>query len=525
MKIDRDLLAIQEVRDACQQAKAAQLKFKTFTQKQVDRVVAAMYEAGFAAAESLARLAVNETGFGRYEDKVVKNQFATRNVFEYIRPLKTVGRIGQEGGGTISKIAEPMGVVAGIIPSTNPTSTTLFKALIAVKSRNSIVFSPHPNAIGCVSQAAQVMKIAAEKAGAPTGLIQCLSYGLMPATTELMQHPDVAVILATGGAGLVKAAYSAGKPAFGVGPGNVPAFIERTADVSKAVADIVLSKTFDNGTVCASEQSVVVEAPLEARVVQEFQQRGAYFLAPAESEKLAQVLVTPKLTVNPALVGQSATVLAKAAGITVPEHTSLLMSRESSVGSESPLTVEKLSPVLAFFVEPDWHAGCERCIQLLQFGGLGHTLVIHSKNEEIINEFALKKPAFRILVNTPSTHGAIGLTTNLAPSLTLGCGTFGGNITADNVTPMHLMNIKRLAYESRPAANLPGASVPEKSEFPYQKALEPWNTRKFTILEEQKIMPDAAATAAAPDLAKTGLNEIDVEKIVQSVVEGMQKQG
>lgn len=568
MNFDFDLQAIQEVRDACRTAKVAQSVFKELTQEQVDQVVTAVYEAGYQAAEQLAQMAVDETGFGRLADKIAKNQFATKRIYEYIRPLKTVGIIEKDSTKKVAKIAEPMGVVAGIIPSTNPTSTTLFKALIAIKSRNAIVFSPHPNAMNCIVATTNIIREAAEKAGAPPGLVQCLSHGVMAATTELMQHKDVAVILATGGSGLVKAAYSAGKPAYGVGPGNVPAFIERTANVPKAVKDIIISKTFDNGTICASEQAVVVDTPVKEAVLEEFKKAGAYFLSPEESIDLAKVLVTPRLTVNPKLVGQPAFRIAAEAGISVPENTSVLISRQTGVGEDFPLTIEKLSPVLALFIEDGWEAGCERCIELLNFGGLGHTLVIHSQDENVILEFGLKKPAFRILVNAPGTQGAIGMTTDLEPSLTLGCGTFGGNITADNVTPMHLLNIKRLAYEVRPINPMPTEAFtesiaeetlqiplvepepeiktepeaeikpepetkvitkPESKEpqknFPYQKVLEPWKSRKQETPAEPKPKP-TPTPPLQPKKVKAPqpkVNDFDIEQIVKDVLKELEK--
>ncbi|MBN1350127.1 acetaldehyde dehydrogenase (acetylating) [candidate division KSB1 bacterium] len=521
--MDKDLAAVQEVRDLCKKANSAQIKFKEFSQEQVDRIVYAMTEAGFAAATRLAEMAIAETGFGKLKDKIEKNQFATRNIHKFIAPLKTVGIIENDSHRKIKKIAEPMGVIAGIIPSTNPTSTALFKSLIAVKSRNSIIFSPHPKAIGCIQESVNIMRKAAEAAGAPPDLINCLTLPAMEGTRELMQHHDIAVILATGGAGLVKAAYSAGKPAYGVGPGNVPAFIERTANVKKAVADIVISKTFDNGTVCASEQSVIVDQPVEHKVIQAFKQHRAYFMSDAESDMTARALVSPHLEVNPKLVGQPASVIAQAAGFSVPPETSILIARQRGVGNAFPLTIEKLSPVLTFFVENGWEAGCERCIEVLNFGGLGHTLVIHSTDESIIEQFGLKKPAFRILVNTPGTHGAIGLTTNLEPSLTLGCGTYGGNITADNVTPMHLLNIKRVAYEVNPVTQQPGqlsetAKTDTARTFPYQSALASFSSRKIdSPAAEASINTKQPLNSNNHGLTfgNSGMGADEVEKIVR----------
>ena len=526
--MDKDLLVIQEVRDLCRIAKSAQSKLKEFTQEQIDKIVSAMAEAGYAAREKLAKMAVDETGFGKFEDKIAKNEFATRNVYEFIKNLRTVGVIETDSQKKVQKIAEPMGVVAGIIPSTNPTSTTLFKALIAVKSRNAIVFSPHPKAIGCILETVKIMREAAEGNGVPNGLLGCTTIPTLEGTQELMRHPDVAVILATGGAGLVKAAYSAGKPAYGVGPGNVPAFIERTADVKKAVADIVLSKTFDNGTVCASEQSVIVDKPIEQQVIEEFTAHGAYFMNESEIQMTARTLVGPKLDVNPDLEGQPAARIAKTAGFEVPPDTSILIARQKGVGEAYPLTIEKLSPVLTFFVEDGWEAGCERCIEVLNFGGLGHTLVIHSHDQKIIDEFGLKKPAFRILVNTPGTHGAVGLTTTLEPSLTLGCGTYGGNITADNVTPLHLLNIKRVAYETKPVSQAIGTSQSISAEtttkstphFPYQAALAPVASRKV-VTEKDAIASNKQSTDTISDNIQFGSSNLSAAEIDRIVREFM----
>jgi acetaldehyde dehydrogenase (acetylating) len=333
----------------------------------------------------------------------------------------------------------------GIIPSTNPTSTVIYKCLISLKARNGIVISPHPSAAKCIYAAAQVMQKAAVSAGAPEGIIGCISKTTICATNELMKHSDVSLILATGGAAMVKSAYSSGKPAYGVGQGNVPAFIERSADIKKAVKCIIESKTFDNGTICASEQSIVVEECIKDQVMAELKTQGGYFMTPEETKRIAATLFTAK-GMNAAMVGKSAEYLAEKVGLSVPEGTKVLIGEQAGVGKEYPLSREKLTSVLGFYAEPDWHAACNRCIELLEFEGTGHSLSIHSQNDEIIREFALKKPVFRILVNTPSALGGIGYSTGLAPALTLGCGTWGGSSTSDNVTPIHLINIKRLAY-------------------------------------------------------------------------------
>jgi len=323
--------------------------------------------------------------------------------------------------------------------------------LIALKARCAIVVSPHPAAVRCITRAVEVMANAAYRAGAPPGTIGWMTTVTLEGTQELMRHRDVAVILATGGMGLVRAAYSSGKPAYGVGPGNAPCYIERSADLKKAASDIMIGKTFDNGVLCSSPNSVVVDEAVAEEVRREFQGLGAHFLNQAEMDALAKGLVTPQRLPNPALVGKPATYIAKQVGITIPEGTRALIAPLGGVGRDYPLSIEKLCPVLSLYVVKDWREGCERCIQILRYGGMGHTMSIHSKNEDVILQFGLKKPAFRICVNTPTTHGSIGLTTGLDPAMTLGCGGWGGNITSDNISPRHLLNVKRLAYEVRPA--------------------------------------------------------------------------
>ncbi len=449
MELDKDLQSIQEVRNLTRAAKEAQAEFKHFNQEQVDKVVKAMADAGVRESERLAKLAHEETGFGKWQDKKIKNEFGSRWVYESIKDLKTVGVISVEENGKLVKIAEPMGVVAALIPSTNPTSTAFYKALISVKARNAIIASPHPKALKCTTEAMQVMAEAAEKAGAPKGLIQCMSLPTMDGTKELMHNENVSVILATGGMPMVRAAYSAGKPAYGVGPGNVPAFIERTADYKKAVADIIAGTTFDNGTLCSSEQAMIVDRPLREKVIEEAKRLKAYFVTPEEKRKL-ETKVTKNGKINADIVGKSAAWIADYAGFSVPPDTSVLIAECNSVGKEEPLSIEKLSPMLAFYTVDGWLEGCHRSIELLQLGGMGHTMVIHSNDKEIIMKFALEKPAFRIVVNTLSSLGAVGYTTPLMPSMTLGPGTIGGSIISENVTAKHLLNIKTLAFETNP---------------------------------------------------------------------------
>jgi acetaldehyde dehydrogenase (acetylating) len=444
---DRDLASIGEARALARRAKQACAELAEFSQEKIDAIVAAVAAAATSQAEVLARLAVDETGFGVYEDKVQKNLFASQKVYNFIAPMKTVGVIARHEDRRVVEIAEPFGVVAAIVPSTNPTSTTIYKILISLKARCSLVISPHPSAVKCITRTAEVLDEAARRAGAPAGTINWMTTVSLEGTQELMKQRDVAVILATGGMGLVRAAYSAGKPAYGVGPGNAPAYIERTADTRKAVRDIITGKTFDNGVLCSSENSVVVDAPIAEQVKREFQAQGGYFLSRAEIDKVTRVLITPQRLPNPALVGRSARVIADACGVTVPEDTKVLLAELDGVGRDYPLSIEKLCPVLSFYVVRDWREGCERCKQILRYGGMGHTMSVHSQNDQVILEFGLKKPAFRIVVNSPTTFGSIGLSTGLDPAMTLGCGGYGGNITSDNISPRHLLNIKRLAYE------------------------------------------------------------------------------
>ncbi len=449
MELDKDIRSTQEVRNLVAKAKIAQLEFKHFNQFQVDKIVKAMADAGFAESERLAKMANQETGFGKWEDKVIKNQFGSKDVYNSIKDLKTVGVIQIKKSGKIVNIAEPMGVVAALIPSTNPTSTAFFKALISLKTRNAIVASPHPKAVMCTSEALKVMSDAAISAGAPKDLIQCMTTPTLEGTEALMKHKDVAVILATGSTPMVKAAYSAGTPAFGVGSGNVPAFIERSANYEKAVLDIISGTTFDNGTLCSSEQSMIVDRPLVERVRKFTEANGGYFIKNEQKEKLEKAVLKDG-RINPEIVGKSAPHIAKYAGFSVPDTIKVLIAECTKVGKDEPLSIEKLSPILAFYEVDGWLDGCHKCIDLLNFGGIGHTMVIHSNDQEIIMKFALEKPAFRIIVNSPASLGAVGYTTALDPSMTLGVGTWGGSIISENVTAKHLMNIKTLAFEINP---------------------------------------------------------------------------
>jgi acetaldehyde dehydrogenase (acetylating) len=448
---DRDLTSIAEARTLARRAKQAQAQIAELSQERIDAIVDAMAAAVAPQCEALARLAVEETGYGVIADKVQKNEFAAHRVYQFIRPMKTVGVLQRLEDRKVIEIAEPFGVVAAIVPSTNPTSTAIYKILIALKARCAIVISPHPSAVRCITRVAEIMSAAARNAGTPDGSINWMTSVTLEGTQELMKSRDVAVILATGGMGLVRAAYSSGKPAYGVGPGNAPCYIEGSADTTKAVSDIIIGKTFDNGLLCSSPNSVVVDAAIADEVTREFVKQGAYFLKGPEIDAVAKVLVSPQRLPNPQLVGKPATLIAEKAGVSVPAGTRVLIAELKGVGRDFPLSIEKLCPVLSLYIVQDWHDGCERCKEILRYGGMGHTMSIHSRNDQIILEFGLKKPAYRIVVNTPTTHGSIGLTTGLDPAMTLGCGGWGGNITSDNISPKHLLNVKRLAYETTPA--------------------------------------------------------------------------
>ena len=448
---DRDLISIQEARYAVERAHEAQKKFAAFSQQQVDAVVEACANAATEAGESLARLAVEETGYGNVPDKITKNRLASIDVPRAIRNMRTVGIIREDREKGIIEIAAPVGVVAAVIPSTNPTSTAIYKTLISLKAQNAIVLSPHPTAMRCICESAAVLRQAALKMGAPEGLITCLEHPTMQGTQELMKNRLTGVILATGGTGLVRAAYSSGRPAYGVGPGNVPALIERTANVRKAVADIFAGKTFDYGTICSSEQAIVTEEAIREQVLEECRKQDAYFLSAHEIATLGSLVFLGGAHVpNTQVVGRSATTIAEMAGIKVPPSTRVLIAELDGIGRDVPLSAEKLSPILAFYSAPNLSAAIEICVRLLEHGGAGHTASIHSQSEAAVKQYGLAVPAFRIAVNTSSVHGSIGYSTNLFPAMTLGCGSPGGNITSDNIGPQHLMNIKRVAWESRP---------------------------------------------------------------------------
>lgn len=460
MELDQDLLARQEARQLARQAEQAQRQLGSMPQQALDRITQAVAEEFYRQAGALAEMAVEETGFGNVPDKTEKNRFASRQVLEAIRPMQVVGLLKKEDA--LWQIGVPVGVIGAIVPSTNPTSTVCYKALIALKSGNAIIFSPHPKALRCTLRAAELVARAAEAAGAPAGAIGCLSMGAMAGCQELMVCPQVRLLLATGGPAMVKAAYSSGKPAIGVGAGNGPAYIHPSADIPRAVADIIRSKTFDNGTVCASEQSVIVEKATEQAVRQEFSRQGGYFMTTEQAGALAKLLFRPGGGLNPEIVGKSAAFLAQRAGFSVPEDTKVLIARELEAGPTRPYSMEKLCPVLAFFVMESEEAVLNKAVEVLTHEGSGHTFALHANSPETVEKFALRIPVSRFLVNTPAALGGIGATTALFPALTLGCGAVGGSSSSNNISPMDLVNIRRVAW---------GQAAPQKNTEPSTEAL------------------------------------------------------
>ena len=479
---DKDLISQQEARDAVESAYRAFQTVARFDQAKINRICEAMANAGLRDAARLGQLAHEETGFGKADDKREKNRFAAQDVWNYFRRLKTVGVVKETE--SVVEIASPRGVVAAIIPSTNPTSTAIFKIIIAIKSRNTIVLSPHPSAARCIAETTRILREVAVREGLPAEAIHCLSTATIEGTESLMKHKQTAVILATGGIGLVRAAYSSGKPAFGVGPGNVPSFIERTANVEKAVGDILTGTCFDNGTICASEQAVVVDAPLVSQVREQFKLQGGHFLNQTEADAVAKILLTSQRTLNAGIVGKSAEYIANLAGISVPSGTRCLLAACGGVGRDFPWSIEKLSPTLAYFVVDGIEEGANRCYEILKFGGMGHTAGMHTQNREAAIRYGEQMPASRVVINSPTTHGSIGFSTDLSPSMTLGCGSWGGNVTSDNVSPIHLMDIKRVAFETKPVkakASSSGFQVSSQNASSPQPAIP----QKQTVKREE----------------------------------------
>ena len=449
MELDNDLKARQEARDLAALAETAQRSLAQMPQEKLDTIVEAISKAFCAAAVELAELAVRETGFGNVEDKITKNQFASRTVWEHIKDMKTVGVLKGGPGEKLWEIGVPVGVIAAIVPSTNPTSTVCYKAMIALKAGCSIVFSPHPKALECTLRAAKIVAAAAEKAGAPAGSVNCLTIPSLDGCKELMTAKPTRLILATGGPAMVKAAYSSGKPAIGVGAGTGPVYIHHSADMEQALACVLRSKTFDYGTVCASEQSIVVEASQEENLRYCAAKLGYYFMDTQQAGQLAKLLFKPNGTLNPQIVGKPALQLAEMAGFSVPNTTKILVAREQEAGPTRPYSMEKLCPVLALFVMEDEDAVLKKAVEVLTFEGSGHTFAMHATDDAVVRKFALQIPVSRFLVNTPAALGGIGATTPLFPALTLGCGAVGGSSSSNNISPLDLINIRRVAFDSK----------------------------------------------------------------------------
>lgn len=490
--LDHDLASMQEARELAIAAHRAQKLFAAFDQASVDRVCEAMAEEAYRQAGRLGLMAHEETGYGIPEHKRLKNEFASRGVWERVKHEPTVGVIERDESRGLIKIGWPMGVVAALSPSTNPTSTVIYKTIISAKARNGIVHAPHPSAVACCGEAVRVMAEAGMAAGMPEGLVSSMTKVTLEGTGELMKHREVAVILATGGTPMVRAAHSAGKPAYGVGPGNVPCYVDRSADIQRAASYIVSSKAFDNSVICATEQAVVADRPIAARLAAEMEALGAHFVDEEQARALALVLFDERGGFNARSVGQTPQKLALMAGISVPDDARILMARLDGVGPGVPLSREKLTTVLGWYEVDGWEEGCRRSLELLAFGGEGHTQIIHASDSDVIMRFGLEKPAFRVLVNTMGTLGAIGLTTGLAPAFTLAPGGIGGAITGDNITVRHLLNVKHLAGEicaPPPAAMAPGVRA---------------TTASAGGLPESPAEPRASASVALPEVVDSG---------------------
>jgi acetaldehyde dehydrogenase (acetylating) len=484
-EFDSDLQSIQEARSLAVAAREAQVKFLRASQADVDRICAAMAEAAHTNAERLGRLAVEETGYGVPEHKTLKNVLCSKILWDSIKEIPTVGVIRRDTQKKVYDIAWPVGLVAALTPSTNPTSTVMFKTLIAVKARNAIVVAPHPAAAKCCVETSRVMAEAGVQAGMPKGLVACMSRISLPGTQELMRHKYTALILATGGSEMVRAAHSVGKPAYGVGPGNVPVYVDRSADLRRAARYIVASKAFDHSVICATEQAVVADRPIARQLEELMQAEGAHFIDEAQARALAGMLFPSGPLINPKAVGKNPQQLAQMCGISVPARARILVARLTAVGRAEPLSGEKLTTVLGWYEAEGWEAGCERCIELINYGGRGHSLVIHAQDENVIMQFGLEKPVFRIVVNSMGTLGVTGMTTGMTPSMTLGAGGVGGSITGDNITVHHMYNVKRLAYETKPppeAAMSPGAT-----DTPSQMQMDRIEEIVMRVLMELKL--------------------------------------
>ena len=486
---DKELLSVQEVSDLVEKAKKAQQEFAQKSQEEVDAIVKSVAEAGVRNAKRLAKMAHEETGFGIEADKVIKNVFGSRGVYEAIKDMKTIGVLEVDEEKKTKKIAIPVGIVAGLIPSTNPTSTAFYKSEIALKGGNAIIFSPHPNAKNCIVEAVKVIRTAIAEAGGNEDLVSVITIPTIQATDMLMKHPDVAMILATGGSAMVRAAYSSGTPAIGVGPGNGPAYIDKTADVALAVKRIMDSKTFDNGTICASEQSVMCDCDMEAAVRVEMEKQGAYFLNDEQIAKLGKFILRANGTMNPQIVGKSAQVIADLAEIEIPEGTRVLVAKETGIGFGHPYSNEKLAPILGFYTAENYVEICELAQKILHYEGAGHTFSMHTKDPKIVDYFAARIPASRIMVNTPSALGGIGASRGMLPALTLGCGAIGVSATSENVGPQHLINVRVVAEG---------------------------------LLEMDEIRKNTEALIAAPCCTGSKAADIDVDMLVNEIVKRLQ---
>lgn len=455
--MDKDLTSIQEARECVRRARAAGERLAQMTQSELDKLVAAVARVGREHARELAEEAVAETGFGVVEHKVIKNLFAANQIYEAIKDETVVGLLGKNEQEKTWEFGVPMGVVAALVPSTNPTSTVLYKAMISLKAGNPVVFSPHPNALKCINHAVELAAGAVEEAGGPRDAVLTMNTPTLEGTKELMSNRDTKLILATGGSAMVRAAYSSGTPAIGVGAGNGPAYFHESCDLAKSVKRVLDSKTFDNGTICASEQSVVTTAAFAPKVQAEFERQGGFFLSKEQRDTLAGFVLRSNGTMNPAIVGKSVPELCRLSGLKgIPEGTRVLLVPEEGVGKGYPFSNEKLGLILAYYVEPDEDKALTRCVEILRHEGAGHTFAIHAKEEGVVEKFAKAVPASRILVNTPASLGGIGATTNLFPAMTLGCGAVGGSSTSNNIGPKDLVNIKRVAWGVRELEELKG---------------------------------------------------------------------
>lgn len=494
---DTDLVSIQEVRAKVEKAYAAFQEYRRYSQEQIDAIVEAMGAAGRAHATRLAEMAVEETSYGNVKDKIAKNLLNADLLVRSIRGMKTVGVLREIPEKKLTEIGVPVGVVAAILPTTNPTSSAIYKAVIALKAGNPIVISPHPRAKNCTCATADVLYQAAREAGAPEDVIQCIHNATMEGTDALMRHPRTSVILATGGAGIVKAAYSSGKPAYGVGPGNVPVLLEQSADIPSSVAKVVEGKSFDYGTVCSSEQTLVALSSVRNEVWEALKSAKAHLCTEEQGQALAKLLIAPNWRINANCVGQSPQKIAQMAGFSVPADTAILAVEIKGVGKQHPLSMEKLSPVLSVLFSDSWEAQVRDCQAILKFGGLGHTAVIYSRDDARIREYGIRVPAFRVLVNTPSPQGSTGITTAVQPSMTLGCGAMAGNATSDNVGPQHLINTKRIAYVVRTPEEAFGQAPAGDMRQLIGSAVERFlSQRGFTV----KPAPPPAKPAATADV-------------------------